>query len=307
MAGNYNIIVVTGPTATGKTNFAVQLARKFDGEIISADSRQVYRGMSLGSGKDLNDYVVDGKIIPYHCIDIADAGKKYNVFEFQRDFLHAFLTIENKGKTPILCGGTGMYIEAVLSAYKLIQVPPNDILREELEKYTLDELAKMLSKMKKLHNKSDVDTKKRAIRGIEIETYYLNHPAEKNNYPEIKPFILALHFDREVIRKRITTRLKQRFADGMLDEAKTLLNSGLKSADLEYYGLEYKFMAQHLSGQITYQQMFDRLNTAIHQFAKRQMTWFRRMERNGFKINWIDGNLNMEGKIALATRLYTEK
>lgn len=307
MAGSYNIIVVTGPTATGKTNFAVQLAQKFNGEIISADSRQVYRGMSLGSGKDLNDYIVDGAIVPYHCIDIADAGQKYNVFEFQRDFLEAYHSIVKKGKTPILCGGTGMYIEAVLSAYKLIQVPPNEVLREELEKYSLEELAKMLSKMKKLHNSSDVDTKKRAIRGIEIETYYLNCPAEKNSYPEIKPFIFALHFDREVIRKRITARLKQRFADGMLHEAQTLLNSGLESADLEYYGLEYKFMAQHLSGQITYQQMFDRLNTAIHQFAKRQMTWFRRMERNGFKINWIDGNLTMEEKIALATQLYFKK
>lgn len=293
----YNLITITGPTAGGKTKVASHLAKQINGEIISADSRQVYRGMDIGTGKDLSDYMVDGEQIPFHLIDIVDAGYEYNVFEFQRDFINAFMTIKSKGRFPILCGGTGLYIEAVLKGYKLINVPVNEPLRENLSGKNLEELAELLKTYKTLHNTSDVDTVKRAIRGIEIEEYYLQNKEIDTSYPDINSLIVGIVFDRETRRKRITERLKARLQEGMIDEVNRLLSEGLTPESLIYYGLEYKFLTQYVTGQINYETMFTGLETAIHQFAKRQMTWFRHMEKKGFIIHWIDGFLPMEEKL----------
>lgn len=296
-AMNFNLITILGHTAASKTALAAHLAHKLNTEIISGDSRQVYRGMDLGTGKDIQDYTVEGKQIPYHLIDIVDAGAKYNVFEFQNDFVAAYKNIIEKGKTPVLCGGTGMYIESVLKGYKLIQVPVNEELREKLENKSLVELSAMLSKYKKLHNKSDVDTVKRAIRAIEIGEYYLSNPEIDNSFPKINSLVVGVKFDREVRRKRISMRLKTRLAQGMIEEVRLLLKHGVNPDNLIYYGLEYKFLTLFVTGKISYQEMFDQLETAIHQFAKRQMTWFRGMEKKGTKIHWLDGYLPMEEKI----------
>lgn len=300
---NIDLITVLGPTATGKTSFATHLAKILQAEIISADSRQVYRGMDLGTGKDLDDFIIDDIKIPYHLIDIVDAGYKYNVYEYQNDFLKAYNNIKNRGVLPILCGGTGMYIEAVLKGYKLISVPVNEALRHELDKLSLEELTNKLSAMKTLHNTSEVDTKKRAIRNIEIETYYNEHPEIDFDYPKINSLIFGISFDRQKVKDRITERLKQRLRDGMIDEAERLLDQGVPAETLTYYGLEYKFMTQFLQKEFSYNTMVKKLNVAIHQFSKRQMTWFRKMERSGFKINWIDGELPMEKKIQEALRV----
>ncbi|RUT78520.1 tRNA (adenosine(37)-N6)-dimethylallyltransferase MiaA [Ancylomarina longa] len=293
-----NLLVVLGPTATGKTSLAVRLAKEFNGEIISADSRQIYRGMDLGTGKDLDEYIIGDTPIPYHLIDIAEAGYKYNVFEYQRDFVQAFENITNRSKMPVVCGGTGMYLEAVLKGYKLIAVPKDQEFRDQLEEKSLEELEQVLRTYKELHNTSDVETKKRAIRAIEIERYYASNPQIEMDYPELHPLIVGIKYDRETRRNRISLRLKERLKSGMIEEVEDLLKSGVSAEDLIYYGLEYKFLTQYVVGQISYQEMFSGLEIAIHQFAKRQMTWFRRMERNGTNIHWLDGYMPLEEKMA---------
>jgi tRNA dimethylallyltransferase len=253
--------------------------------------------MSIGTGKDYADYVVDGCAVSFHCIDIAEAGDQYNVYEYQKDFLKAYNDIRYRGKIPVLCGGSGMYIEAAIKGYRLIQVPVNDDLRNELEAKTDDELNVILASLKNLHNRSDNDTRKRTIRAIEIAAYQEKNKMEDNDYPEIRPLLIGINYDRESRRQRITQRLRQRLEEGMIEEAQGLLDRGLTYEQLEYYGLEYKYLAKYLSHELSYAQMFEQLNTAIHQFAKRQMTWFRHMERNGAKIRWLDGYLPMEEKL----------
>jgi tRNA dimethylallyltransferase len=293
----YNLLAILGPTAGGKTSVAAHWAYRNNGEIISADSRQVYRGMTIGTGKDYADYVVEGQQVPYHCIDIADAGMQYNVYEYQKDFLNAYNDILGRGKIPVLCGGSGMYIEAAINGYQMIQVPVNEKLRNELITKTDNELKTLLASLKTLHNRSDTDTRKRMIRAIEIAMYQAGHPHENTYYPEIQPLLIGIANDRESRRQRITQRLRQRLDEGMIEEAQSLLDKGLTSEQLEYYGLEYKYLAKYLSRELTYTQMFEQLNTAIHQFAKRQMTWFRRMERNGATIWWLDGYMSLEEKL----------
>lgn len=297
------LIVVTGPTATGKTAFAAHLAYRLNGEIISADSRQVYRGMDQGTGKDYIDYFVEGLNIPYHLVDIVDPGYEYNVYEFQKDFISAYEDIMERGKTPVLCGGTGMYIEAVLNGYRLIRVPVNDELHAELEGKPHDELIHLLNSFKTPHNVTDTGDRKRLIRAIEIQRFYNDHPELDHSFHKFSSIIFGIHFEREIIREQITERLKRRLDNGMIEEVKMLLNKGLKPEQLKFYGLEYKYLTQYIEGEITNDEMFRLLNTAIHQFAKRQMTWFRKMEREGFKIHWIDGKLAMEEKVGLAKRI----
>ncbi len=294
---NYDLVTILGPTASGKTPLAAALAYRLNAEIISGDSRQVYRRMDLGTGKDLADYVVDGKRIPYHLIDIVEPGYKYNVFEFQRDFLQAYDEIRQRGVLPILCGGTGMYIESVLKGYKLLPVPENPELRASLADKSLDELTTILAGYKKLHNSTDVDTVKRAIRAIEIEEYYRQQPVSAREFPAINSLVIGVDIDRDLRRAKITCRLKQRLDEGMVDEVRALLDAGIPTEDLIYYGLEYKYLTLYAVGQLTYDEMFHQLEIAIHQFAKRQMTWFRGMERRGFNIHWIDASLPMEQKV----------
>ena len=300
------LITILGPTACGKTSLAAALALRVDGEIISADSRQVYRRMDIGTGKDLSDYrpVVDGSTvnIPYHLIDICEPGTKYNLYQYQQDFANAYADITARGKQPILCGGTGLYIEAVLKGYHLSPVPQNQELRDRLEGRSLQELTDMLIELKAkngstMHNTTDVDSCQRAIRAIEIETYNMEHPMPKRELPPVDSLIIGLQIDRELRRERISWRLKDRLEEGMVDEIRGLLDSGIAAEDLIYYGLEYKFVTQYVIGQLTYDEMFRQLEIAIHQFAKRQMTWFRGMERRGFTIHWIDATLPMEKKV----------
>ena len=297
------MIIVLGPTATGKTKFAAQLAAKLNGEIISADSRQVYRGMDLATGKDIEDYNVDGKRIPYHLVDIVEPGYEYNVYEFQQDFLKAYEDITARDKIPVLCGGTGLYIESVLKGYKLIKVPENKQLRDKLAGLTHNELIEKLRKFKVPHNTTDTEDISRLIRAIEIQTYYKEYPEIDRSFPKIENIIFGIRFEREIIRKRITERLKKRLDSGMLDEVKELLAKGLTPEQLKFYGLEYKYLTMHITGELSFDEMFRLLNTAIHQFAKRQMTWFRRMERSGYKIHWIDGNLSFNDKVSQALEL----
>lgn len=293
----YELITVLGPTASGKTPFAAALAERLDTEIISADSRQIYRSMDIGTGKDLKDYVVNGKQIPYHLIDICDPGYKYNVFEYQHDFFRAYEIIRQKGKLPILCGGTGMYIEAVLKGYKLLDVPQNPELRESLKNKSLPELENILAGYKVLHNKTDVDSAQRAIRAIEIEEYYKNQAPGMNEYDPINSLIIGIDIDRELRREKISRRLRTRLDEGMVDEVRAIIDSGVKPDDLIYYGLEYKFLTLYIIGKLTFDEMIAQLEIAIHQFAKRQMTWFRGMERRGCTIHWIDATLPTEEKI----------
>lgn len=299
----YNLITILGPTASGKTQVASNLAYNLSAEVISADSRQVYRNMNLGTGKDYDDYIVNNKRIPYHLIDIHEAGYKYNVFEYQKDFIEIFNDLESKKIFPILCGGTGMYLEAVLKGYKLLEVPPDNKLREKLEAKPMEELIDILKSLKQTHNVNDFDTKKRIIRAIEIEKFTLKNDNDKVPFPKINPLIIGVKYNREVERNRITQRLKQRLDDGMIEEVKTLLHNGIDKDTLIYYGLEYKFITQHIIGELTYNEMFTQLNTAIHQFAKRQMTWFRRMEKNGFPIHWLEGEMALETKIETIIKL----
>ena len=296
------MITILGPTASGKTDIAAHLAAELSAEIISADSRQVYRRMDIGTGKDLADYVVDGKPVPYHLIDIVEPGTKYNLFEYQRDFLEAYNDIRSRGKNVILCGGTGLYIESVLKGYRLIPVPENKELRHELEGKSLLELTSILERLKaennsNMHNSTDVDTPKRAIRAIEIEMAYKEVPVEERTFPKIDNVIIGVGIDRDLRRRKITRRLDQRLKDGMVDEVKSLLDSGIPADDLIYYGLEYKFVTEYILGKTTFEEMHRSLEIAIHQFAKRQMTWFRGMERRGFTIHWIDAADSMEEKI----------
>lgn len=293
----YDLITILGPTASGKTTLAAHLAKCIKSEIISADSRQVYRSMDIGTGKDLSDYCVDGVTIPYHLIDIVDPGYKYNLFEYQRDFLQVYNRIRQKGITPILCGGTGLYIESVLKGYKLVSVPENPLLRSDLEQYSLDELTEKLKQYKQLHNTTDVDTKKRAIRAIEIEEYYLKHKADIPEFPSINSLIIGVDIERDLRRDKISKRLRSRLDEGMVDEVKSILNSGVSPEDLIYYGLEYKYLTNYVIGNISYDEMVAELEIAIHQFAKRQMTWFRGMERRGFSIEWVDATLSIDAKI----------
>ena len=300
---NYDLITILGPTASGKTSLAATLAARLKTEIISGDSRQVYRRMDLGTGKDLSDYVVDGYKVPYHLIDIEEPGYKYNVFEYQRDFLVAYEDIKPRGLLPILCGGTGMYLESILKGYRLLPVPENKELRERLASKSLEELTDILSRYKKLHNSTDVDTVKRAIRAIEIEEYYLTQDVNARSFPEIHSLIIGVDIDRNLRRQKITNRLKKRLQEGMVDEVKALLEEGINPDDLIYYGLEYKYLTLYAVGKLSYDEMFSQLEIAIHQFAKRQMTWFRGMERRGFQIYWIDAeaplNENVERIIDL--------
>ena len=298
-----DLITILGPTASGKTPLAAALADRLGTEIISGDSRQVYRRMDLGTGKDLVDYTVEGRQVPYHLIDIVEPGYKYNVFEYQRDFLKAYQEIIAKDKLPILCGGTGMYIESVLKGYRLLPVPENPELRASLEGKSLEELTGILEGYKKLHNSTDVDTAKRAIRAIEIEEYYKQQPPEYREFPSLKSLIIGVDIDRELRREKITRRLKQRLDEGMVEEVRGLLAEGIDPENLIYYGLEYKFLTQYAIGELTFEEMFHQLETAIHQFAKRQMTWFRGMERRGFIIHWLDATLPMEEKIEQITKL----
>lgn len=298
-----DLIVVTGPTAAGKTAFAAYLAAKLNGEIISADSRQVYRGMDLATGKDRNDYIVDDKLIPYHLVDIADAGYEYNVFEFQHDFLNVYTNLKARQKMPVLCGGTGMYIEAVLKGYKLIDVPENRKLRNELEDKSDHELQAILQTFKVPHNVTDTKNRKRLIRAVEIQHFYNHNPQIDTSFPEINFSVFGIHFERDFIRKRITERLRSRLESGMADEVKDLINKGLTPDQLKFYGLEYRYLTQYVTGELNYEDMFRLLNIAIQQFAKRQMTWFRRMEKQGFHIHWIDGHLPMTEKLNVAIRV----
>lgn len=309
------MITILGPTASGKTSLAAALAAQIDtldasiwggstkgAEIISADSRQVYRGMDIGTGKDLEDYTVEGKLIPYHLIDICDAGTKYNLFQYQQDFYDVYQDITHRGVLPILCGGTGLYIESVLKGYHLSPVPQNPALRSSLEGKTLEELTDILVDLKakngsNMHNRTDVDTAQRAIRAIEIETYNLEHPMPERELPAVDSLVIGVSIDRDARRDKITRRLKQRLENGMVEEIKGLLDRGIPAENLLYYGLEYKFITEYVIGKTSYEEMLRGLEIAIHQFAKRQMTWFRGMERRGFTIHWIDALQPMEQKV----------
>ncbi len=290
----YNLLCVLGATATGKTSLAVALANSLDGEIISADSRQIYRAMDIGTGKDLDEYGT----IPHHLIDVHDAGYKYNVFEYQQDFQKAYKAIEKKGKIPILCGGSGLYLEAVLENYEMQAVPQNLELRKELEEKSLEELVEMLSAYKKLHNTTDTSTKKRTIRALEIATYEQEHPTERIEKVRLSPLVVGIEYPVAERRRRITERLHARLEQGMVSEVQQLLDNGIAPEDLIYYGLEYKYITLYLTNELSYEEMVAQLNTAIHRFAKRQMTWFRRMERKGIDIHWLDGALPTEDKVA---------
>jgi len=303
---NTNLIVVLGPTASGKTTFAVNLAYCLKSEIISADSRQIYKEMNLGTGKDLIDYTIHNENIPYYLIDILDAGCKYNVYEYQRDFVTVFKNLTEKNIVPILCGGTGMYIEAVLKNYNLVEVPINEELRTRLDIFSDAELIKILAEKKPLHNVSDTTIRERTIRAIEIADFHENNSKNISEKPQINPIIFGIRYNREIERINITKRLQQRIDDGMIKEVELLLKNGVNATNLMYYGLEYKFLTLHVTGEISYKEMFEKLNTAIHQFAKRQMTWFRKMEKNGAKIHWIDGSETTKNKIEIAQKILLE-
>ena len=308
---NQKMITILGPTASGKTSVAAALALRTGGEIISADSRQVYRRMDIGTGKDLADYTIGDVQIPYHLIDIAEPGTKYNLFQYQQDFHEAYDEIRSRGKLPILCGGTGLYIEAVLGGYSLSPVPQNQALRDSLEGKSLEELTRMLVELKRqngsnMHNRTDVDTAQRAIRAIEIETYNLEHPTPERQMPPVDSLVIGINIDRELRREKITRRLKARLEEGMCDEIRSLIDGGVNPDDLIYYGLEYKFVTEYVVGKTSYEEMFRQLEIAIHQFAKRQMTWFRGMERRGYTIHWIDAAQSMDEKVEAIMSLMNE-
>lgn len=302
------MITIIGPTASGKTSFAAALSARIGAEIISADSRQVYRRMDIGTGKDLDDYVVNDKKIPYHLIDIAEPGTQYNLFQYQQDFHTVYDKLQSENRPIVLCGGTGLYVEAVLKGYALSPVPQDPVLRESLEGKSLSELEKILVELKTrnhsvMHNKTDVDTTNRAIRAIEIETYQLSHRVGERQMPKVNSLIIGLDINRDERRRKITQRLKDRLANGMVEEVKSLLDSGIPAENLIYYGLEYKFVTQYIIGELSFDEMFAALEIAIHQFAKRQMTWFRGMERRGFQIHWLNTSLPMDEKIKFAESL----
>jgi tRNA dimethylallyltransferase len=299
----YDLLVVTGPTASGKTSLAVAIAKSIGGEIISADSRQVYRSMNLGTGKDYDDYLVDNERVPCHLIDIADPGYKYNVFEYQRDFNRIYAELKKRRVFPIVCGGSGMYADSIITGYKLFEVPPHSEFRIKLEKKSMEELKAILSTYKSLHNTTDIVTKKRIIRAIEIAHFEKNIVIKKGEMPKVRSLVVGVMLERDIRRKRITERLKQRLDKGMVAEVKQLIDDGVNTETLIYYGLEYKFITLYLTGKLSYAEMVRDLEIAIHQFAKRQMTWFRGMERRGIKIHWLDGELPMEEKVESILRL----
>jgi tRNA dimethylallyltransferase len=290
----YDLLVVTGPTASGKTSLAVAVARRIGGEVISADSRQVYRNMNLGTGKDYEDYNIDGTIVPYHLIDIVDPGYKYNVFEYQRDFLKVYSALKSKQIFPVVCGGSGMYADSIITGYKMEEVPPDSGLRAELDKKSVEELKEILSTYKDLHNITDIDTKKRVIRAIEIEHFNRSRKKKNIGFPKVNSLVVGVLFDRDTRRKRISERLNHRLKNGMVEEVKNLIEQGVDTGTLIYYGLEYKYITLYLTGKISYTLMAAELEIAIHQFAKRQMTWFRGMEKRGTKIHWLDGDKPIE-------------
>ncbi|NQU80757.1 MAG: tRNA (adenosine(37)-N6)-dimethylallyltransferase MiaA [Bacteroidetes bacterium] len=304
MAEKYNMITILGATASGKTALAANVAYRMNGEVISADSRQVYRNMDIGTGKDYGDYIIEGREVPCHLVDICNAGEKYSVYRYQKDFLTVYNEISGRNKLPVLCGGTGMYIESVLKGYRLLKVPVNKSLRDNLERKTMDEMKNILEGYRDLHNITDISQRKRLVRAIEITKYYSDHNIEEEEFPEINSLVAGLKFDRNSRRKRITERLKDRLKGGMIEEVKSLLESGVSAETLIYYGLEYKFITRHIQGELSYDEMFSQLETSIHRFAKRQMTWFRRMEKNGIEIKWLDGYLPLEKKVEKVMEWY---
>ncbi|HXK82338.1 MAG TPA: tRNA (adenosine(37)-N6)-dimethylallyltransferase MiaA [Bacteroidales bacterium] len=299
----YDLICILGHTAGGKTSIAANLANILGGEIISADSRQVYKYMDIGTGKDLDEYIVNGNAIPYHLIDIVEPGTKYNIFEYTRDFKSVFDRIDKDKQQVIMCGGSGLYIESVLENFQLLKVPVNNELRNSLQNKTLAELEQILLKKKKLHNKTDTDTKKRAIRAIEIADYYENSSESFSKSTKLNSIVFGISYNRELRRKRITERLYERLNEGLIEEAIKLHDMGLSYEDMEYYGLEYKYLSLFLQNKLTKIEMIEQLNIAIHQFAKRQMTWFRKMERNGREIHWIDGGLSLQEKLSYIQKI----
>jgi tRNA dimethylallyltransferase len=300
---NYDLLVITGPTATGKTSLAVNVASRIDAGIISADSRQVYRGMNLGTGKDYNEYILNGREIPVYMIDIADAGTKYNLFEYQRDFVRVFDEMQNRNMFPVVCGGSGLYVDSIISGYRLFEVPPDEELRSRLEPKSMEELTEILKTYRPLHNTTDIDTRKRVIRAIEIEHFNSSRSGVQTTFPRLRSLVTAVDIDRDTRRSRITARLRQRLESGMVEEVGRLLESGVSEETLIYYGLEYKYITLYLSGKLNYEEMVSKLEIAIHQFAKRQMTWFRGMEKKGTVIHWIDGARPMEEKVQEIIRL----
>lgn len=292
-----DMLVITGPTATGKTSVAAAIAERIGGEIISADSRQVYRGMNLGTGKDYDDYYVNGKKIPYHLIDIVEPGYKYSVYEYQRDFAQVYSDLKKRNIFPVVCGGSGMYIDSIVSSYRMLDVPRDDQLRRELESKSMEELADLLSAYRKPHNITDLKERERTVRAIEIEKFHASKQSGAGRFPGIRSVIAGIHFSREERRGRIAWRLRDRFDAGMIDEVRLLIDKGVDKEVLLYYGLEYKYITLHLQGRLTYDEMLRLLETAIYQFAKRQMTWFRRMERKGVTIHWIDGTDPLNFKV----------
>lgn len=305
MTASYDLITILGHTAGGKTAIAARVAHSLGGEVISADSRQVYRDMTIGTGKDLSDYEVDGTQVPVHLVNIREAGEEYNVYEFQKDFLNVYTGLKEKGVVPVLCGGTGMYIESVLRQYEMVRVPVNERLRNELEGKSLEELAAILGSYRNLHNRTDTDTKKRAIRAIEIAVHMEQSNEVPPEMPQIHSLSIGINHARDMRRQRITKRLEARLAEGMIDEARTLLSKGVSHAQMEYYGLEYKYLSRYLDGNLTYDEMFSQLNTAIHRFAKRQMTYFRGMERRGIPISWLPGDVRPDENVKRIVELYT--
>jgi tRNA dimethylallyltransferase len=299
----YDLVVITGPTASGKTALAASVADRLGGEVISADSRQVYRGMDLGTGKDLDEYTIDGRTIPCHLIDIADPGYKYNVFEYQRDFIRVYNHLKDRNVFPVICGGSGMYLDSIITGYSMFEVPPNSGLRARLEKKSMEELTGILSTYKKLHNTTDADTKKRIIRAIEIEHFNSFSKKKQTKFPDLKSLVIGVMTDRETRRERILVRLRQRLDAGMVEEVKKLLINGIRKEALVYYGLEYKFITLYLTGEMEYDDMVKNLEIAIHRFAKRQMTWFRGMERKGILIHWINSELPMDEKVGRVMEL----
>lgn len=305
---DFKMITVLGPTATGKTKLAAAICYLQDGEIISADSRQVYRGMDIGTGKDLEDYTVNDRNIPSHLIDIANPGEEYNVFSFQEDFKKAYADIVERGKLPVMCGGTGMYLDAVLKGYNLVKVPENAELRERLSTWTDELLQEELLRLQpNQHNTTDLNDRGRLIRAIEIGTYNLVHQNEIHDFPKINSINFGIAFDRAVIRNRITSRLKDRLQNGMIEEVETLINQGVHPDKLRFYGLEYRYVTDYITGETDYETMFQLLNTAIHQFAKRQSTWYRRMEKKGTKIHWLDGNISHEERLSQANKIIIQE
>lgn len=303
-----DLIAIVGPTASGKTTLAVAVAHRLNTEIISADSRQIYRGMDIGTGKDLGEYTVDGMPVSYHLIDICPAGYRYNLYEYVRDFNAVYADMQTRGKQPLLCGGTGLYVETVLKGYALPPVPENPSLRAALQGKSLDELTSILQQYKTLHNTTDTDTCKRAIRAIEIAEYYSRQPAEMlQPRPMRNALVVGIEIERDLRRARISHRLRQRLDEGMVEEIKSLLEGGIPPESLIYYGLEYKFVTEYLIGKLSYDEMVERLEIAIHQFAKRQMTWFRGMERRGIPIHWIDATLPTDDKVGLILDLVQQQ